>query len=85
MLLEISSVSERRASAIAGAFPSISHLLETIDSGVHHRVQVEEYYETRTTSVLDPYISEVLSTDYSTLEAQEIMNAMLEESQKVFL
>ncbi|RNF07444.1 hypothetical protein TraAM80_03420 [Trypanosoma rangeli] len=85
MLLEISSVSERRASVIAGAFPSISHLLETIDSGVHHRVQVEEYYETRATSVLDPYISEVLSTDYSTVEAQEIMNAMLEESQNFFL
>ncbi|RNF22220.1 uncharacterized protein Tco025E_03152 [Trypanosoma conorhini] len=84
MLLEISSVSERRAAAIAGAFPSISHLLEVIDSGLHHRLQVEEYYETRNTSVLDPYISEVLSTDYSTAEAQEMMNALVDKSKKIF-
>ncbi|EAN94400.1 hypothetical protein TcYC6_0117170 [Trypanosoma cruzi] len=84
MLLEISSVSERRASTIAGTFPSMFHLLEFIDSGAHNRVQAEEYYEKRATSVLDPYIAEVLSTDYYTTEAQEMMNGLFDASAGIF-
>ncbi|KAH9589082.1 hypothetical protein LSM04_001718 [Trypanosoma melophagium] len=84
MLVEVSHVSDRRASVIAGVFPSMCHLLKFIDSGACNRLCVEEYGEDRASSVFDPYIMEVLSTDYNTKEAQETLRLLNEESINLF-
>ncbi|KEG14163.1 hypothetical protein DQ04_00591040 [Trypanosoma grayi] len=84
MLLEISSVSERRAAVIAGVFPSLFRLLEYIGSGARGRLRVEEYGEERSSSALDSYMVEVLSTDYNTAEAQAIMERLNENNDRLF-
>ncbi|ORC92766.1 uncharacterized protein TM35_000035190 [Trypanosoma theileri] len=84
MLVEISHVSDRRAAVIAGVFPSMCHLLKFIDSGTCNRLSVEEYGEDRASSAFDPYIIEVLSTDYNTREAQDNLRLLNEKSKNLF-
>ncbi|RHW69892.1 hypothetical protein DPX39_100129900 [Trypanosoma brucei equiperdum] len=84
MLSEIATVSEHRASIIKSAFPSLHALLEAIDSGTLERVRVRGYDEERSCSTLDPYISKVLSTDYTATGSVEGAASLVEVSKKFF-
>nr|CCC94278.1 conserved hypothetical protein [Trypanosoma congolense IL3000] len=84
MLSEIATVSERRASVIKSTFPSLYLLLEAIDSGSVERVLARGYDEQRSCSVLDPYIVEVLSTDYSAADKEEEAKKLVEISKGFF-
>ncbi|KAH8612062.1 hypothetical protein ERJ75_000928900 [Trypanosoma vivax] len=85
MLSEIASVSTHRAAVIASVFPTMHHLLESIDSGAFERVRVRGYDEERSCSALDPYIAQVLSTDYRDASQEMETNMLLDGSKGFFV